>query len=166
MSFSTYTYPTFCKGYISISSLLASAARSWSGGTGTARGSCQMPPHLLAVGAGNSGDPGPARLRQEAKRGARWLLQPIGEEIEPATATTDVPVNTSRSNGTEFQKRERSCQELRGPGAERKHGPRGRRRQIAHTAEECTGCCRRRHRSLRGHQPHKFVRGAGRPAAT
>ena len=60
---------------------LASAARSWSGGTGTARGSCQMSPHLLAVGAGNSPDPDPARLRQEAKRGARWRLQPIGEEI-------------------------------------------------------------------------------------
>ncbi len=40
-----------------------------------------MPPHLLVVGDGNSFDPGPARLRQEAKRGARWLLQPIGEEI-------------------------------------------------------------------------------------
>ena len=40
-----------------------------------------MPPHLLVVGAGNSRDPGPARLRPEAKRGARWLLQPIGEEI-------------------------------------------------------------------------------------
>ena len=34
--------------------LLASAARSWSGGTGTARGRCQLPPHLLVVGAGNS----------------------------------------------------------------------------------------------------------------
>ena len=39
------------------------------------------PPHLLVVGAGNSPDPGLARLRQEAKRGARWLVLPIGEEI-------------------------------------------------------------------------------------
>ncbi len=38
-------------------------------------------PHLLVVGAENSRDPGPARLRQETKRGARWLLHPIGEEI-------------------------------------------------------------------------------------
>jgi hypothetical protein len=52
------------------------------------------------------------RLKQEAKRGARWLLQPIGEEIVPATTTTDVLVNTSRFDGTESQKRERSCQEL------------------------------------------------------
>ncbi len=36
-------------------------------------------PHLLVVGAGNSCDTGPARLRQEAKRGARWLIQPIGD---------------------------------------------------------------------------------------
>ena len=40
-----------------------------------------MTPHLLVAGAGNSSDPGPARLRQEAKRGAWWVLQPIGEEI-------------------------------------------------------------------------------------
>ena len=39
------------------------------------------PPHLLVVGARNSRIPGPARLRQKAKRGARWRLQPIGEEI-------------------------------------------------------------------------------------
>ena len=38
-------------------------------------------PHLLVMGAGNSSYPGPAWLMQEAKRGARWLLQPIGEEI-------------------------------------------------------------------------------------
>ena len=41
-----------------------------------------MPLHILVVDAGNSSDPGPARLRQEAKRGARWLMHPIGEEIE------------------------------------------------------------------------------------
>jgi hypothetical protein len=31
-----------------------------------------MPPHLLVVRARNSCDPGPVRLRQEAKRGGRW----------------------------------------------------------------------------------------------
>jgi hypothetical protein len=67
--------------YLDIWRLFASAARSLSGGTGSARGSCQMPTHLFVVGAGNSRDPGPARLMQEANRGARWLLQPIGEEI-------------------------------------------------------------------------------------
>ena len=61
--------------------LLASAARSWSGGTRTARGRRQMPLHLLVVGVGNSSDLGPARLKQEARWGARWRLQPIGEEI-------------------------------------------------------------------------------------
>ena len=34
-----------------------------------------MPPHLLMVGAGNSIDPSPAGLRQEAKRWARRRLQ-------------------------------------------------------------------------------------------
>jgi len=67
-----------------------------------------MPPHLFVVGAENSRDPGPAWLRQEAKRGARWLLQPIGEEVVHAAATTGVLVNTSRSNGTESQIKERS----------------------------------------------------------
>ena len=39
-------------------------------------------PHLLVVGVGNTFDPGPARRRQEAKRGAQWRLEsPIGEEI-------------------------------------------------------------------------------------
>ncbi len=51
--------------------LLASAARSGSGGTGVACGRCEMPPHLLVVGDENSRELGPARLRQEAKRGAR-----------------------------------------------------------------------------------------------
>ncbi len=51
--------------------LQASAARSWSGGTGTARGRCQMPRRLVVVGAGNSLDPGPARLWHEAKRGTQ-----------------------------------------------------------------------------------------------
>jgi len=110
-----------------------------------------MPPHLLVVGAENFRDPRPARLRQEAKRGARWLPQPIGEEIVPAATTTGDLVDTSRSDGKESQKRERSCPELRGPGAARKHGLGGRRRQIVYTAEECTGDCRRRHRHLRDH---------------
>ena len=35
----------------------------------------KMPPHLLVVGAGNSIDPGPARLRQEAKQRARRRLR-------------------------------------------------------------------------------------------
>ena len=83
-----------------------------------------------------------------------------------ATTTTGVLVNASWSDGTEFQKRMRSYEELSGPGAARKHGPRGWRRQIAYTAEECTGYCRRRHRSLRGHQPYKFRRRAGRQAAS
>jgi hypothetical protein len=40
------------------------------------------PPHLPVVDAGNSFDPGPARHRQEAKRGAQWQLESqIEEEI-------------------------------------------------------------------------------------
>jgi hypothetical protein len=89
--------------------LLASAARSWSDGTGTARGRCQMLPHFLMVGARNFRDPGPAWLRQEAKRGALWRLHPIGEEIVRCSATTGVLFNTARSDGIEFQKKVRSC---------------------------------------------------------
>ena len=48
-----------------------------------------------------------------------------------AEATTGVLVNTARFDGRESHKRERSCLELRGPGAARKHGPGGRWRQIA-----------------------------------
>ena len=39
-------------------------------------------PHLPVESASNSPDPGAARLGQEAKRVARWLMQPIGDEIE------------------------------------------------------------------------------------
>ncbi len=38
------------------------------------RGNHRKPPHLPVVGAGNSFDPGPARLRQEAKWGVLWRL--------------------------------------------------------------------------------------------
>jgi hypothetical protein len=52
------------------------------GGTGAARGRCQMLPHLLVVGARNSHDPGPAgrgrRLSGEHSGGSGRL---IGEEI-------------------------------------------------------------------------------------
>ena len=51
-------------------------------GTCEVRGNQRKPPHLPVVSAGNSFDPGPARLRQESKRGAQWRLRsPIGEEI-------------------------------------------------------------------------------------
>jgi hypothetical protein len=65
--------------------LLASAARSWSGGTGIARGRCQMPPHLLMVSAGNSRDLGPTpqaegqaggAVAAAADRGGNRGLQP------------------------------------------------------------------------------------------
>ena len=60
-------------------------------GTRDVRGIHRKLPHLPVVGAGNSFDPGPARLRQEAKRGAQWQLQPpIGEEIGAVAATTGV----------------------------------------------------------------------------
>ena len=46
------------------------------------RGNHRKPPHLPVLGAGTFFDPGPARHRQEAKRGAQWRLEsPIGEEI-------------------------------------------------------------------------------------
>ena len=47
-------------------------------------------PHLLVVGAGNSLDPGPTRLRQEAKRGARRRRLRDRRRDRAATAATDV----------------------------------------------------------------------------
>ena len=49
-----------------------------------------MPPHLLVVGAGNSLDPGPARLRQEAKRGARRRRLRDRRRDRAASAVTGV----------------------------------------------------------------------------
>ena len=131
------------------------------------RGNHRMPPHLPAVALetpltlarrGSGRRPSGGRCGGCSRRS--------GRRSRAAAATTGVPVNASRSDGKEFQKRERSCKELSGPGAARKRGPGGWWRQIAYTAEECTGCCRRRHRSLRGHQPPEFRRGAGRQAAS
>ncbi len=61
------------------------------------------PPHLPVVDAGNSFHPGPARLRQEAKRGAHWRLQPpIGEEIGRCNRHDGCFLNTARTDGTDF----------------------------------------------------------------
>ena len=50
------------------------------------------PPHLLVVRAGNSLDPGPVWLRQEAKRRAQWWRrQPDrGGDRAAAAATTGI----------------------------------------------------------------------------
>jgi hypothetical protein len=48
---------------------------SWARSAPTiAAGYVGYPSHLLVVGAGNSVDLGPARLRQEVRQGARWRL--------------------------------------------------------------------------------------------
>ena len=101
---------------------MASAERSWSGVTGTARGRCQMPPHLLVVGARNSRDPGPARLRQEANRGARWLLQPIGEEIAGCSRHDRCFFDTARTDGIEISMWHEKMNESLQPRAARKRG--------------------------------------------
>ena len=53
------------------------------------------------VRARNSLDPGPVWLRQEAKRGAQWRLQPpIGEEIGSCSRQDGCFRNTARTDGT------------------------------------------------------------------
>jgi hypothetical protein len=52
-------------------------------GTGDVRRSFRNSPHLLVVGAGNSRDPGPVWLMQEAKRGIGGGGGAIGVEIAP-----------------------------------------------------------------------------------
>ena len=57
-----------------------------------ARGKYREPPHLHLVRAGNSFDPGPVWLRQEAERGAQWrrLRPDRGGDLAAAAATTGV----------------------------------------------------------------------------
>jgi hypothetical protein len=71
-----------------------------------------MPLHLL-VGAGNSLDPSPARLRYEAKRGAQWRRRPQdrgGDRTD--AAVTAVSSDTTRSNGKLIDKRKGKGQRL------------------------------------------------------
>ena len=85
--------------------LLASAARYWSGGTGTARGICQMFHHLLVVGAGKSCDPclaGIGRRLSGERSGA--CGGPIGEEIGYRMRHYGTCLNTARSGGIELRK--------------------------------------------------------------
>ncbi len=49
--------------------MLASAARFWFSGTGTARGRYQIPPHLLVMGAGNSLRPWPGAAQARGQAG-------------------------------------------------------------------------------------------------
>jgi hypothetical protein len=88
--FASSMAPSQVVDILSIKRLLATAARSWSGGTMVDRGGCQIPPHLLVVGAENSLDHGPARLRQEAKRGARRRRRRDRWRDRAAAAVTSV----------------------------------------------------------------------------
>ena len=66
----------------------------------------RKPPHLLVVRAGNSRDPGPVWLMQEAKRGAPWRRRQLdrGGDRAAAAATSGVLLNTARSDGIEIRK--------------------------------------------------------------
>ena len=75
-------------------------------GTGAARGRCQMLPHLLVVGAGNSGDPGPAgRGRRLSGEHSGGCAARSGRRSGVAAATFGVLLNTARPDGIEYQKR-------------------------------------------------------------
>ena len=114
------------------------------------RGKYRKPPHLPVVGAGNSFDPGPARLRHEAKRGALWRRQPlIGEEIGRCSRHNGCFLNTARSAGTDIRKGRGAgseAQKNRGPrGSAVRWGGGGRSRTLG---RKSTGFCRSRHRFL------------------
>ena len=90
--------------------LMSSAARSWSGGTGTARRRCQMSLHLLVVGARNSLRPLAGRGSGRRPSGGRGGgCNRSGRRSCVAAATIGVLLNTTRSDGIEYEKRERSC---------------------------------------------------------
>jgi hypothetical protein len=65
-----------------------------------------MLPHLLVVGAGNSGDPGPAgRGRRLSGEHSGGCAARSGRRSGVAAATFGVLLNTARSDGIEYQKR-------------------------------------------------------------
>jgi len=113
------------------------------------RGKYKKPPHLLVVRAGNSRDPGPVWLRQEAKRRAQWLRRrpDRGGDRAAAAATLGVFLNTARSDGIEYQKRAEEMNESRQTVAARKpvrRGGGGRRsrmlrRSVRDSAAAATG---------------------------
>jgi len=61
------------------------------------------PTHLVVVGARNSLDPGPVRLRQEAKRGARRRRRRDRWRDHAATAVTCVFLTPPGLRGTKSQ---------------------------------------------------------------
>ena len=65
-------------------------------------------PHLLVVGAGNSLDPGPVRLRQEAKRGARRRRRHDRRRDRASAAVTSVFLTPPGLRGTRSQECGRS----------------------------------------------------------
>ena len=79
-------------------------------GTKTARGRCQIPPHLLVAGDGNSCDPSPVRLRQEAKRGDGGGGGAIGGEIVPQPPS-HVFFNTARPEGHQISEMRQELEE-------------------------------------------------------
>ena len=108
-----------------------------------------MLPHLLVVGAGNSGDPGPAgRGRRLSGEHSGGCAARSGWRSGVAAATSGVLLNTARSDGIEYQKRRGA---FKSPGTEGRKEARSklwRRRQIAYAAEKRTGVGRNRHRCL------------------
>ena len=62
-----------------------------------------MPPHLLDVGGGNTLDPGPAQLRQEAKRGARQRRRRDRWRDRATTAVTSF-LYTARPEGHQISR--------------------------------------------------------------
>ena len=132
-------------------------------------GKIQEAPHLLVVRAGNSRDPGPVWLRQEAKRGAQWrrLQSDRGGDRAAAAATSGVFLNTARSGGIEYQKREEEMNESLQTVAARKpvrRGDGGRRsralrRSVRESAAAAIGV-------QENTKPYTSRWGAGRPAAS
>ena len=75
------------------------------GGTGAAREGCQMLPHLLVVGAGNSCDPGPVCFgKRLSGEHSGVCAARSGGRSEGAAATTGVLLNTAQSDGIDLKK--------------------------------------------------------------
>ena len=75
------------------------------GGTGDARGGCQMLPRLFMVGASNSCDPGPVGLGRRligVHKGG--CAARSGWRSGGAAATTRVLLNTARPDGIDLRK--------------------------------------------------------------
>jgi len=126
-----------------------------------------MLPHLLVVGAVNSGDPSSVGLRIEVKRGTQWRWRPPDRGGDRAPQLPlHVLVKHPRSNGTEVKKEGGA-----GSGAVTNRGLKGARfgGVAAEDRVRCEESVREPAAAATGvsqHQPYTYRQGAGRSCPT